>query len=160
MRNPQDHNQAITNAIGIASLPINSPVRSQFFHWLENSADDIEFPQGWKLETLAATGLSKIEKIQKIEYRADFIQHSMVVLGFACIALAMLVALLAVLDIVGISRPFLFGLPIAAIGCSMIWAFNIFGALPQLNTSKRPDLLLCEAERNIVWHIGEYAPLS
>lgn len=160
MRNPQDHNQAITNAIGIASLPINSPVRSQFFHWLENSADEIEFPQVSNLETLATTGLAKIEKIHKIEYRADFIQHSMVVLGFACIAMAMLVALLTVLDTIGSNRPVLLGLPIAAIGCSVIWAFNIFGALPPFNTNNRPDLRLSDAERKVVWHIGEHAPLG
>jgi hypothetical protein len=91
------------------------------------------------------------------------------------IALAMLVALLTLLDIVGsnrpilfglpilsigFNRPFLLGLPIAAIGCSMIWAFNIFGALPQLNTTNRPDLRLSDAERKVVWHIGENAPLG
>src|SRR3546814_420876 len=116
MRNAQDHNAAISMAISIVSLPRHSPVRSQIFKWLEKSIQEQELPHHSNLEEIASTGLRKIEKIQEIERKADFLRNATFLVGTVALALAMIVAILSGFEILQLPRAVLISFTLLVIG--------------------------------------------
>ena len=159
MRNSQDHNAAIALAVSIVSHPERSPSRSQIFNWLEDQAQKQQFPRHWNLEELASTGLKKIENIRQIERKGDFLQYATLLVGTLAFAFAIFIAILSALEIVHLPGSVLLSFILLAAICAINWSFGLLGMLPQINTSNRSDLHLNDAERTIVWHIGEFGPL-
>src|SRR3546814_3662413 len=92
------------------------------------------------LEEIASTGLRKIEKIQEIERKADFLRNATFLVGTVALALAMIVAILSGFEILQLPRAVLISFTLLAMVCAINWSFDLLGMLPQFNTSNRSDL--------------------
>src|SRR3546814_19609047 len=103
------------------------------------SSDLQELPHHSNLEEIASTGLRKIEKIQEIERKADFLRNATFLVGTVALALAMIVAILSGFEILQLPRAVLISFTLLAMVCAINWSFDLLGMLPQFNTSNRSD---------------------
>src|SRR3546814_9713461 len=87
---------------------------------------------------------SKIEKIQEIERKADFLRNATFLVGTVALALAMIVAILSGFEILQLPRAVLISFTLLAMVCAINWSFDLLGMLPQFNTSNRSDLQLID----------------
>src|SRR3546814_20689058 len=109
---------------------------------------------------MAATGLSKMQKIQEIERKAYFLRNATFLVGTVAVARAMIVAILSGVEILQLPRAVLISFTLLAMVCAINWSFDLLVMLPQFNTSNRSDLQLIDAEREIVWHFGAFGQIA
>src|SRR3546814_13253708 len=86
-------------------------------------------PHHSNLEEIASTGLRKIEKIQEIERKADFLRNATFLVGTVALALAMIVAILSGFEILQLPRAVLISFTLLAMVCAINWSFDLLAKI-------------------------------